>query len=164
LWTLDLKSRETRPFDAVVSTEPIGAVFSPDGKWVAYARNDRPGGVPSPDRGVYVQPFPPTGDRYQVPKISRDFHPIWPSPNQLLFTPTIGRLSVTTVQTKPELKFLESSDLRGVPNTERLSTDYRDVDVAADNRIVAAISLSAAPQYRVVLNWFEELKRRLPER
>ena len=34
----------------------------------------------SPDRGVFVQPFPPTGAIYQAPKVFIDFHPVW-SPN-----------------------------------------------------------------------------------
>jgi len=36
LWVLALKDRAAAPFGAVVSTGPIGSVFSPDGKWLAY--------------------------------------------------------------------------------------------------------------------------------
>ena len=66
------------------------------------------------------------------------------------------------MQTQPELRFLPSTDIRGAPNTERLSTDYRDYDIAADGRIAAAITLTTSPQYRVILNWLEELRQRLP--
>src|SRR5262249_44236102 len=48
------------------SVEPIGATFSPDGRWIAYYSNlKRPFEAgPNANRGVYVQPFPPTGARH----------------------------------------------------------------------------------------------------
>ena len=64
------------PFGGVVSVEPIGSVFSPDGKWLAYAK-----GTAAPlsdaNRGVFVQPFPATGAVYQAPRQLVDFHPVW---------------------------------------------------------------------------------------
>ena len=68
LWTWSLKDRKAERFDAVVS--PVGpagaltgAVFAPDGKWVAYASGE---GRRTP--AVYVQPFPTTGAKYQISK------------------------------------------------------------------------------------------------
>src|SRR5262249_5211185 len=75
LWMLSLADKKVRPFPNVQSAEPIGATFSPDGRWVAYTSNGTAGNTPSPTRGVYVQPFPPTGALYQVPKEFNDFHP-----------------------------------------------------------------------------------------
>jgi dipeptidyl aminopeptidase/acylaminoacyl peptidase len=46
-----------------ISQAPLAdaqAQFSPDGRWVAYASEDRDG------YQIYVQPFPPTGARWQV--------------------------------------------------------------------------------------------------
>lgn len=86
LWTLSLDDKKVMPFGNVQSVEPIGSTFSPDGRWVAYAVNDTPGGVPTPNRGVYVQPFPATGVRYQVPKEYNDFHPAWGATVEQLFT------------------------------------------------------------------------------
>ncbi|HZR22578.1 MAG TPA: protein kinase [Vicinamibacterales bacterium] len=52
---------DRKPF-AFVRTEATeyGAVFSPDGRWVAYQSNE------TSTTEVYVQPFPPTGAKYQV--------------------------------------------------------------------------------------------------
>ena len=64
LWSLDLATRKATPFGGIKSTLVIGAVVSPDGKWIAYSSNDT-----GPNR-VYVQPFPPTGAKYQgTPRI-----------------------------------------------------------------------------------------------
>jgi dipeptidyl aminopeptidase/acylaminoacyl peptidase len=38
----------------------FNAAFSPDGRWLAYQSNE------SGDFEVYVQPFPPTGEKWQV--------------------------------------------------------------------------------------------------
>jgi len=37
LWTFALDERKATPFADVRSDRPIGAVFSPDGRWVAYS-------------------------------------------------------------------------------------------------------------------------------
>ena len=94
LWMLSLPRRDrSMPFGNVRSLEPIGATFSPDGRWVAYpgttiSSPDRG----SPNRGVYLQPFPPTGELYQVPREYRDFHPAWgATAAELFYIPTVTR-------------------------------------------------------------------------
>lgn len=62
------------PFGKVASGEPTGAVFSPDGRWVAYHVELFDGGITG---GVFVQPFPATGAVYQAPRVNRDFHQLW---------------------------------------------------------------------------------------
>ena len=54
------------------------AVFSPDGRWIAYTSNEN--GQPN----VYVQPFLRAGGKYQV---SRDggSHPVWRADGKELF-------------------------------------------------------------------------------
>ena len=63
LWTLSIKDRTVAPFSDVKDLSlPPDAMFSPDGRWVAYQV-----GSPRPLKGTtYVQPFPPTGAHYQV--------------------------------------------------------------------------------------------------
>jgi hypothetical protein len=69
--------RKPFPFAATPFTEG-SAVFSPDGRWIAYASNE--GG----QTDVYVQPFPRPGARSQV---SRDggSHPVWRADGRELF-------------------------------------------------------------------------------
>ena len=61
LWTFSLQDRKATPFGDVHSSNPTGAVFSPDGRWVAYTSTER--NRPT----IYVQPFPATGAQYQLP-------------------------------------------------------------------------------------------------
>src|SRR5206468_625712 len=49
------------------------ATVSPDGHWVAY-QSDEATGVGNPD--IYVQPFPPTGAKFQITKNGGN-NPIW---------------------------------------------------------------------------------------
>ena len=52
LWMLSLMDKNSAPFGDVHSSTRTGAVFSPDGRWVAYTTTEaRP-------RQIYVQPFP----------------------------------------------------------------------------------------------------------
>jgi eukaryotic-like serine/threonine-protein kinase len=171
LFLLTVDSGKAEAF-GVTSAEPIGATFSPDGRWVAYAQNDRPGGTPSPNRGVYVQPFPPNGERYQVPKQRLDFHPAWGSTSeQLFFVPTVGRFLLVTLQMKPTLTFTSAVERAVSVSHDRVSTEIRDFDVMPDGRLLLTtvgdergVTSLAAPQLRVVLNWTEELKQRVPTR
>ena len=97
-----MKDRKAELFDAVSSpaTTLTGAVFSPDGKLVAYA--SREGRTSS---AVYVQPFPPTGGtRYQISKNEGDpHHPVWsPNGKELFFTPgPVNRVSVVSISAQP---------------------------------------------------------------
>ena len=73
LWTFSLADRRAAPFDAVESTNVIGSVFSPDGRWVAYSSSSlQTGRSSNPNVGnvVYVQPFPATGAKYRISKSS----------------------------------------------------------------------------------------------
>jgi len=69
--------RKPFPFAATPFTEG-SAVFSPDGRWIAYASNE--GG----QTDVYVQPFPGPGAKSHV---SRDggSHPVWRADGRELF-------------------------------------------------------------------------------
>ena len=64
-----------------------GAVFSPDGKWIAYADRE-----PGRRNVLFVESFPPTGSRFQVSPLNDDaHHPVWsPDGNDLFYTPGPG--------------------------------------------------------------------------
>ena len=78
LWLLPL-SGDRKPIP--LATTPFvenGARFSPDSRWVAYASNE------SGRREVYVQPVPPTGEKWQV-STSGENSPRWARNNSELF-------------------------------------------------------------------------------
>ena len=167
LWTFALDERKATPFGDVRSDRPIGAVFSPDGRWVAYSSFSGGAG------GGYVQPFPATGARYQIPKLSIDYHPLWTSDGkELFYIPVAGRFAAVSVQTQPSFTFGNPVEMTATVTFTQgyVSTDVRNYDLTPSGKFVALVDpqeqsrsgTSAAPEIRVVLNWFEELKQRVP--
>ncbi len=169
LWTYSARDRRAAAFGAVRSAVPIDAVFSPNGKWVAYTsattRNDL--------ATVHVQPFPSTGERHQIERtLPSDVphHPAWsPDGTELFFNQRAGLFSVVGVTTSPALAFghpvnVPRRFITGPPSMPRA------FDVMPDGRLLAVISsgadrsVSDDMQINVVMNWFEELKARIPAR
>jgi Tol biopolymer transport system component len=173
LFALSMVDRQSSPYGNIESAEPTGATFSPDGRWVAYSSNPVAGGVISANRGVFLQPFPATGDRFQVPRESRDFHPVWSDGGRrLIYTPSVGRFSSIEVKTTPTVQFGRATSLSISVPYDRVSTDFRDYDVFADGRLLLAsprddqdpTGEANTSQIRIVTNWFEELSGRVPVR
>jgi serine/threonine-protein kinase len=167
LWTFSIHDRKAMPFGNVHSSNPTNAVFSPDGKWVAYASTER--SRPT----IYVQPFPATGTKYQLfPKGSDSpHHPRWsPDGKELFYDPRVTGFEAVSISTRPTFTF---GNAVAVPKLflmagETLRTQY---DVAPDGRLIGRITAgqteyvrSPADQIDVVLNWSEELKRLVPSR
>ena len=172
LWVLTLQSRKTEPFGDVQSADPLSASLSPDGKWVVYASTLAGGGALSPNRGVFVEPFPPTGVKRQAPKTLLDFHPRWsPDGKRIVYVPGAGRALVSVpVIVGPPFGFGATVEMPRAPIPGLLSVDSRGYDLLPDGRIVSVSSgegtfaalTGEARVIRVVLNWFEELKRLAP--
>lgn len=163
LWMLSLRDRTVTPFGDVKNLPlPPDAVFSPDGRWVAYQVGE-PGRV---EAVTFVQPFPPTGTKYQVAPGGR---PLWhPSGNEIFIVPGAGRLAVAGVLTRPTLSFTTPVMVpRGF--SEANPARPRTFDILPDGRIVGistpgeqALSGIAREEVRIVVNWFEELRRLVP--
>ncbi len=165
LWTFSLQDRKATPFGRVQSSIPSNAVFSPDGRWVAYGSNET-GGFE-----IYVQPFPSTGAKYQVSKNGTSIHPLWsPDGKELYYAPGSGlQFGVVSVTTQPSVTF---GNLVPVPRPFLMFGPgaAREYDITPDGKrfvgVVAAgqtqSGAPATPQIQVVLNWFEELKQRVP--
>ena len=167
LHTLAVESGAITPV-GVQSEEPTESVFSPDGKWLAYSLGVV-GGLASPNRGVFVQPFPPTGAIYQAPRQILDFHPAWsPKGDELLYiaSATSGQMAAVPVSTADGLTFSSATLFPATVTGDRLSIERRAFDVLPDGRFVGVADAASAEggqgtsEVRVVLNWFEELKKR----
>ena len=162
------------PFPDAMSSvgTPSGAVFSPDGRWVAYAGN-RQGRAATV---LLVQPFPPTGAKYQISKGEAGHHAAWSADGRTLYySPGPGtELARVSVSTKPSFTFIDAPPVAR-PFLAAPPTLERTYDVARDNKRLVGLVDSlqqasktstgmALPPIQVVLNWFEELKRRVPNK
>ena len=173
VWVLSLEDGKSAPFGEVQSAEPPGSVFSPDGRWIAY--HSRPPGedTVSPAAGVFVEPFPPTGARYQAPRVNLDFQPVWSADgSELFYVPSTssGRLAAVRVMTTSGVTFDRPESLPFVLTAGRLSGATRAFDVLPEGTFVGPVAgldddipgPAAAPEVHLVFNWFEELKRLAP--
>jgi len=167
LMTFAFKDKSMTPFGAIVSTHGTGAIFSPDGRRVAYTMGD-PGGRADV---VYVQPFPATGARVQVStNAEAGHHPVWSSDGkELYYNPgPVSRLVAVTVMASQGFAFGPAPPV-AKPFASDSGLVERTYDVARDGkrflgllRAGAVATGSSRPELRVVLNWFDELTSRAP--
>ena len=172
LWMLSLPDKKISQFAGVHSTiSPTGAVFSRDGRWVAYTSTD------STRTTVYVQPFPPTGAKYELLARGADGpHEVtWSADDkELFYNPRQGGFEAVTVIKQPTFAFsnptaVPRSFTLGPPNARRaydVTPDGKFIGVAAAGTAPSATGLAqtvaAQMKINVVLNWFEELRQRVP--
>jgi Tol biopolymer transport system component len=169
LWSYSMHERKATPFGGVLSSWPPGAVFSPDGRWVAYTGADRNAAM------IYVQPFPASGTHYQLPAAASDFasQPLWsPDGKELFFNPGPGRLGWVSISTHPTFSFGNPqagprpfqtgppSAPRAFDITPRGKFAGKFVGLAQEGQTKSGRAVAA--QIEVVLNWFEELRRVVP--
>ncbi len=172
LWTVSVDSLdEARPFLDETQRQH-GGVFSPDGRWLAYGSNE----VSPEAEQIYVQPFPPTGEVYQITRESGAF-PVWsPDGSALSYR---RRVQLTGAQAGSSLVQVEivGGDRFAWRNERTLPFErflvfggIRDYDVMPDGeRFVMVFPAGEGtagaperPRINVVLNWLEELRARLP--
>jgi Tol biopolymer transport system component len=183
LYTLQLDARDRKPklFYDLPNSNEFGSQFSPDGKWIAYASNAVADQQADPNalRGfaIYVQPYPPTGVKYQITQTGGAW-PIWSSNgHELLYrlqgttatgaTPRIYSVSITT-QPTPVFTAEHQLPIQGFQPV----INYREYDVLPNGRGLvmvlqgSAAGTAAASTARIstVLNWVEELKTRVPSK
>ena len=165
--TFTVHDKRRQPFADVRSTNQVAAGFSRDGHWVAYAI----GGVSGNDNGtgsVYVRPFPATDEIHPIgPGVS----PFWARDAMRLFfvtSPGVSAFSVVNITTEPRFGVTEPSAVSRPSITGGGPNLPRAYDVAPDGKhlvILTAPDQAGAvggAQIQFVLNWFEELKSRVP--
>jgi eukaryotic-like serine/threonine-protein kinase len=158
--------KQDKAFGNVHSSSPTDALFSPDGRWVAYTATERNSTT------IYVQPFPETGDRFQlVAKGSDNPHEVVWSPDgrELLYNASPGTYESVSVTTTPVFTFGNPVPImkRFINNPPTIRRGY---DMMPNGEFLGIIPLgqetavAVTPPVLFVLNWYEELKRLVPTR
>jgi Tol biopolymer transport system component len=157
IWLLPLKDRKPQPFGQSRSDETAPR-FSPDGHWIAYRSNE------SGRNEVYIRPYPGPGGKWQI-STEGGTEPVWNPKGGELFYRNGSKMMAVDVVTQPTLSAGKPRMLfeGAYVLSPRSSANY---DVSPDGQrflMVEASEQGQAPaQINVVLNWFEELKRRVP--
>jgi len=165
VWVLTLQSKEAQPLVAEPGAQVAQSVFSPDGRWLTYQSNE------TGEDEIFVQPFPPTGAKYQLPNTRDNHYPLWsPDGSELFYTPGPGLRAAVRITTQPRFTFGNpvslnlGSLLSGPPSTRRRHDIMPDGSgflgtVPAGGEAGLAVDLTSI---RIVEGWFEELQRLVP--
>jgi hypothetical protein len=132
--------------------------FSPDGRWMVYISDE------SGRREVYVQPYPGPGGKWQI-STEGGTEPVWNRNGRELFYRIDDRMMAVDITTQPTFSAGSPRMLFEAPYLPSPAT-FPNYDVSPDGQRFLMLkpgeAAQAATQINVVLNWSEELKRRVP--
>ncbi len=152
LWTVKLGGEPTPLIDTNYTEG--ASHFSPDGEWLAYISNEEG------PFDVYVEPFPRTGPRHPI-STGGGAEPVWSTDGRTLYYRRGYQMMAVDIETDPEFSAGEPRLVFSAAY-DRNAGYLQNFDVAADRRFLMVKSEEAQPQLRVILNWFEDLKQRVP--
>jgi eukaryotic-like serine/threonine-protein kinase len=158
IWVLRLGERKAQPFLRTPFNE-AAPQFSPDGRWLAYISDE------SGRNEIYVQPYPGPGGKWQI-STEGGREPLWNRNGRELFYRSGNKMMAVQITTQPSFS-------AGTPKVlfegqyQLLALSTPNYDVSPDGQRFLMLKpidqAAAAPtQINVVLNWFEELNRRVP--
>jgi eukaryotic-like serine/threonine-protein kinase len=150
--------RKAQPF-LRTSFDEGAARFSPDGHWLAYISDE------SGRYEIFVQPYPGPGGKWQI-STEGGMDPVWNHNGKELFYRNGDKMMAVDIDTQPNF-------LAGKPRVlfegryQPAPFPIANYDVSPDGQRFLMLKpseqeLAAPTQINVVLNWFEELKRRVP--
>ena len=158
IWVLRMRDRKAEPFLRTASNESVPK-FSPDGRWLAYVSDE------SGRFEVYVQPYPGPGGKWQI-STEGGTEPVWNRNRSELFYRSGDKMMAVDIATQPSFTVGKPRMLFDGPYllTPTTSPNY---DASPDGQRFLMLKpteqAQAAPtQIDVVLNWFEELKQKVP--
>ena len=134
--------------------------LSPDGRWLAYVSDE------SGEDEIYVDRFPDLGKRVTV-SVEGGREPLWSPKGDELFYRQEDRMMAVSVQTTPRFRPSRPRELFRGPflSPATIGGITRTYDVAPDGEHFLMLEMGGGGgelELRVVLNWFEELKRLVP--
>jgi eukaryotic-like serine/threonine-protein kinase len=169
IWVLRLEGDPSAPLRAGRKPQPFlqtpaneGApMFTPDGHWLAYQSDE------SGRYEVYVRPFPGPGAKSQI-STEGGTEPMWARNGREFFYRNGEKMMVVSIETRPTFAASKPKQLfeGHYENSSFTFSFVPNYDVSPDGQrflmIKASEQESVPMQVNVVLNWFEELERRVP--
>ena len=159
IWFLSLEGdRKPKLFLSTAHVQRTSPVFSPDAHWLAYASDE------SGRSEIYVQPFPGPGGKWQI-STEGGIEPVWARNSRELFYRKGDKMMTVQITTQPAFT-AGSPRLLFEGRFEVSGNGVAGYDVSLDNQrflmVQAVEPEQPVTQINVVLNWFEELKRKVP--
>jgi hypothetical protein len=133
--------------------------FSPDGRWLVYASDE------SGRFEIYVQPYPGPGGKWQI-STEGGTEPVWNRNGRELFYRSGNKMMAVDIATQPGFAAGKPRMLLEGPYLPTPAT-FPNYDVSPDGQRFLMLkpteqAQAAQTQINVVLNWFEELKQKVP--
>lgn len=156
IWVVRMGDRKAQPFVQTRFNEGAPR-FSPDGRWLAYDSDE------SGRYEVYVQPYPGPGGKWQI-STEGGMEPVWNPNGRELFYRSGDKMMAVDIVNQPGFAAGRPRKLfEGRYGENPLNPNY---DVSRDGQRFLMTRESeqdsSATQINVVLNWFEELKQKVP--
>jgi len=149
IWALPLNG-DRKPFP-VLQTPAVetNGVLSPNGRWIAYQSAE------IAQTQVYVQPFPPTGGKFQI-STDGGFNPIWRADGkELYFVSLDGRMMAVAVDTAGQFQSGTPAALFPVVSMATQGSAGRQFAVTKDGRFLMNVlqQQTTTIPLTVVVNW-----------
>ena len=153
--------RGVQSVTASPGNEQTGSV-SPDGRWVVY-NSDEGGGRYQ----VYVRPFFKAGGRFLV-STGPAVGPLWSSNNEVVYEDmTTSQLVAARLEFGSTVRVVQRTPLFSTAPYVSSTPSFLNMDVSWDGQRFLALRYPGASREKsppiVVLNWFDEVKRKVAE-
>ncbi len=161
---VDGDTRTPQPFVETPFMER-GAIFSPNGRWVAYV-SDKSG-----QNDVYARPYPGPGVEITI-SVQGGQEPVWAPSGSALYYRHGDELGVVSVEEMEQSLSVGTPrhvfDDRFMRDTGGAEGGVANYDIAPNGEAFVMVEDAStagaavlSPQLYVVTNWFEELRQRL---
>jgi serine/threonine-protein kinase len=155
LWSLPLTADGEQAWWVEGTARESGLYrLSPDGKWMALTSSD------SGRYEVYVEPFPPTGERWMISSEGGQ-EPVWSSSGDDVYFRYGNKLMAVTVKTEPTFT---TGSARVIVEGNFASTPGYSYDIhpGGDRFLLFQRHEYHPVQLHSIENWFEELRQLVP--
>jgi serine/threonine-protein kinase len=158
IWVLPLDGdRKPMPIIKTPADESVPR-FSPDGHWIAYVSDE------SGRAEVYVQPYPTSGQKWQI-STSGGREPVWaPNGAELFYREGSTKMMVSEIKTTPSFSAAKAR-LLFEGDYEGAIASRPNFDISSDGRRFLMLKPvdqeKSTTEVKVMPNWLDEVRRRV---